>query len=175
MINKKDIPVYTFIAVILFITVTGVIYDAKALFGKDYDIASNLEVRTESDDNSGVKVIDTDHIRIELSHGKSWSYNTDSKSSITIYNEESKNAGSGGVLVSIMAFSLDDTGYEAFPDFSIIGETEGMRYIAVYPTDVQFDPENNKAMEHYRSVMKEISKIRCNDADSPVTIKGRYN
>ena len=43
----------------------------------------------------------------------------------------------------------------------------------MYPTDIQFDPENKQAMEDYQAVMQEINKIRNNDAESPVVIKGR--
>ena len=174
MKKRSDILVGLYVALIAFIVVVGVIRDAKTLVSNEYDIASNIKVLTESDDNNAdMKVVETDHIRIVLSHGKSWSYSADSKYSITIYNEASKNTGSGGALVSIMAFSLNDAGYKAFPDYSIIGETEGMRYIAVYPTDIQFDPENKQAMEDYQAVMQEINKIRNNDAESPVVIKGR--
>lgn len=174
MIKKNDIPVYLLIALILFVSLTGAVHDVKTLISKDYDIASNIEVSTDTNDNNAdMKVVDTDHIRIVLSRGKTWSYNADSKFSITIYNEASRKAGRGGVLVSIMAFPLDDADYEDFPNYSVIGETEGMRYIAVYPTDVQFDPENNQAIEDYRAVMQEVKKIRNNDADSPVVIKGR--
>lgn len=174
MIKKSDILVYSIIAMILFISVLGAIHDIKTIISRNYDIASNIEEFTNPNDNSAdIKVVDTDHIRIALSHGKTWSYSADSKTSITIYNKESKNSGSGGVLVSIMAFALEDARYKDFPDYSVIGETEGMRYIAVYPTDVQFDPENNQAMEDYRAVMQEINKIRNNDAESPVVIKGR--
>ena len=174
MRKRSDILVSLYVALIAFIVAVGFIRDAKTLVSNEYDIASNIKVLTESDDNNAdMKVVETDHIRIVLSHGKSWSYSADSKYSITIYNEASKNAGSGGALVSIMAFSLNDAGYKAFPDYSIIGETEGMRYIAVYPTDIQFDPENKQAMEDYQAVMQEINIIRNNDAESPVVIKGR--
>ncbi|MBR3376712.1 MAG: hypothetical protein IKG44_03415 [Mogibacterium sp.] len=174
MRKRSDILVSLYVALIAFIAVVGFLHDAKTLVSNEYDIASNIKVLTESDDNNAdIKAIATDHINIVLSHGKSWSYSADSKSSITIYNEASNKAGSGGVLVSIMAFSLNDAGYKDFPDYSVIGEAEGKRYIAVYPTDIQFDPENKQAMEDYQAVMQEINKIRNNDAESPVVIKGR--
>lgn len=174
MIKQNGILIYLISAVVILISVTGIAYDLKMLADKEFDIASGLELSMEADNKeSDVKVVDTDHIRISLSHGNSWSFSADGKNSVTIYNDASKKSGSGGVLVSIMAFPLDDAEYEVFPDYSVIGEAEGMRYIAVYPTDVQFDPENNQAMEDYRAVMKEINKIRNNDADSPVVIKGR--
>lgn len=172
----SNILIYLYIAVIMFISVAGTVHNIKKLTDNEYDISSNLEVSEVSADSDSkdadMKVIDTDHIRVTLSHGKSWSVRTDHEKSITIYNDASRNAGSGGALVTIMAFSPDDREYESFPDYSIIGESEGLKYVAVYPTDVQFDPENRQAMEDYQAVMEEVNKIRSCNTDSPVVLKG---
>ena len=53
----------------------------------DYDIASNLQIANGVDGEGGnTQVIDTDHFTLTLSHGGTWDYTVDSKTSITIYN-----------------------------------------------------------------------------------------
>ena len=47
----------------------------------EYVIASNLRLAGGDE-----KILDTDYFRITLSHGTSWDYTVDSKTSITIYN-----------------------------------------------------------------------------------------
>jgi hypothetical protein len=90
----------------------------------EYDIASNLRLAGGDE-----KLLDTDYFRITLSRGPSWDYNVDSKTSITIYNIASREADCGGRLVSIIAYDVDDKGYEVLPSYCVIGEKDGKVYI----------------------------------------------
>ena len=79
----------------------------------DYDIASNLQLAGGGDE----KAIDTDHFTITLTHGSSWDYTVDSKTSITIYNVAAREANCGGRLVSIKAYDPADKDYRCeFPE-----------------------------------------------------------
>ena len=133
----------------------------------DYDIASNLQLAGGGDE----KVIDTDHFTITLTHGSSWDYTVDSKTSVTIYNVAAKEANYGGRLVSIKAYDPADKDYEMFPSYSVIGEKDGKVYVAEYPSDVQFDPSDEQAAADYQAVYEEVNKIREGAADSPVVLK----
>ena len=133
----------------------------------DYDIASNLK----QEDNGDEKSIDTDYLTIKLTHGSSWDYTIDSNTSITIYNTAASEANCGGRLVSIVAYDSDDKGYEMLPSYNVIGEKNGMVYIAEYPSDVQFDPSDERAAADYQAVFKEVNKIREGAADSPLILK----
>lgn len=172
MHRLKELGIYSLLAVFVFISVVGCVLDIGKELHRGYDISSGLKIIEDTDHESGyIKVLDTDHIKITLSHGNSWSYSLDSTTSLSIYNTASKKSGSGGVLLTVMAFELDDNEYEALPDYSIVGESGGMRYIAAYPTDVQFDPKNKKAAEDYRVVAEEVDKVRTGGKDCPVIIK----
>lgn len=133
----------------------------------EYDIASNLQLAGGGDE----KAIDTDHFTITLSHGSSWDYTVDSKTSITIYNVAAKEANYGGRLVSILAYDAGDKSYENLPSYGVIGEKNGKMYIAEYPSDVQFDPSDEKSMEDYQAVYAEVNKIRDGSGDSPLVLK----
>ena len=119
----------------------------------EYDIASNLRLAGGGDE----KAIDTDYFTITLTHGSSWDYTVDSKTSITIYNVAAREANCGD--------------YEMLPSYGIIGEKDGKMYIAEYPSDVQFDPSDEKAMEDYQAVYEEVNKIRDGSGDSPIVLK----
>jgi hypothetical protein len=53
----------------------------------------------------------------------------------------------------------------------VIGEKDGKMYIAEYPSDVQFDPSDEKSMEDYQAVYAEVNKIRDGSGDSPIVLK----
>jgi predicted small lipoprotein YifL len=133
----------------------------------DYDIASNLQLAGGGDE----KALDTDHFTVELTHGSSWDYTVDSKTSITIYNVAAREANCGGRLVSIKAYDPADKDYEMLPSYSVIGEKNGKLYIAEYPSDVQFDPTDEQAAEDYQAVFEEVNRIREGAADSPLVLK----
>lgn len=133
----------------------------------EYDIASNLQLAGGSDE----KAIDTDHFTITLTHGSSWDYTVDSKTSITIYNIASREADCGGRLVSIIAYDAGDMDYEMLPSYGVIGEKDGKVYIAEYPSDVQFNFEDEQATADYQAVYDELNKIRDGSGDSPIVLK----
>ena len=133
----------------------------------DYDIASNLQLAGGGNE----KAIDTDHFTITLSHGSSWDYTVDGRTSITIYNVAAREANCGGRLVSIKAYDSADKDYEMLPSYSVIGEKNGKMYIAEYPSDVQFDPSDEQAAKDYQAVFEEVNRIRDGAADSPLVLK----
>ena len=120
----------------------------------DYNIASNLQLAGGT-----------------LTHGSSWDYTVDSRTSITIYNVAAREANCGGRLVSIKAYDPADKDYEMLPSYSVIGEKNGKMYIAEYPSDVQFDPSDEQAAADYQTVYEEVNKIREGAADSPLVLK----
>lgn len=138
----------------------------------DYDIASNLQIANGVDGEGGnTQVIDTDHFTLTLSHGGTWDYTVDSKTSITIYNIASRETDCGGRLVSIIAYDAGDKDYEMLPSYGVIGEKDDKVYIAEYPSDVQFNFEDEQATADYQAVYDELNKIRDGSGDSPIVLK----
>lgn len=129
-----------------------------------FDIASGLKIK----EKDGVKTLNTDHFTLTLSHGKSWDAKVNSKNSITIYNTALYEANRGGKLVTILAYDAGDESYDVLPEYNIIGESDGKVYIAAYPTDMQYDSSNMKAVADYLAVFDEVSRLMEESPDCPL-------
>ena len=129
-----------------------------------YDIAANLKLKEKDD----VKTLKTDHFILTLTHGDSWDVKVNSKTSITIYNTALYEANRGGKLVTILAFDTDDDSYDVLPDYSVIGKSGGKVYVAAYPTDMQYDSSNKKAVSDYMAVFDEASRLKEGTENSPL-------
>ena len=133
----------------------------------DYDIASGLKLK----DKDGVKTLSTDYFTMTLTHGKSWDAKVNSKNSITIYNTALYEANRGGKLVTILAYDAGDENYDILPEYNVIGERGGKVYIAAYPTDMQYDSSDKKAVANYLAVFEEVSRLMEDAPDCPLTFR----
>ena len=141
--------------------------EAEVVTEEEYDIASNLNETVSG--NS--KTIETDCFTLTLSMPDTWNYEQDNSTSITFYNIAGREAGCGGRLMTLVAVDPDDDSYKGLPHYSIVGENGGKTYVAVYPSDVQADIENEEHMKQYEAVYAEVSKIEAKAADSPLVLK----
>ena len=133
----------------------------------DYDIASGLKLK----DKDGVKTLSTDHFIMTLTHGKSWDAKVNSKNSMTIYNTVLYEANHGGKLVTILAYDKGDESYDVLPEYNVIGESGSKVYIAAYPTDMQYDSSDKKAVANYLAVFEEVSRLMEDAPDCPLTFR----
>ena len=133
----------------------------------DYDIAANLKLK----EKDGGKKLSTDHFTLTLSHGDSWDAKVNSKTSITIYNTALYEANQGGKLVTILAYDAGDENYDVLPEYNVIGKSGGKLYIAAYPTDMQYDSGNKKAVADYMAVFEEVSRLMEESSDCPLTFR----
>ena len=133
----------------------------------DYDIAAGLKLK----DKDGVKTLSTNHFTLTLTHGKSWDAKVNSKTSITIYNTALYEANHGGKLVTILAYDAGDENYDILPEYNVIGERGGKVYIAAYPTDMQYDSSDKKAVANYMAVFEEVSRLMEDAPDCPLTFR----
>lgn len=62
-----------------------------------------------------------------------------------------------GTLFSITALPAGEE--IEFPSFEILGEKDGMTYIATFPTDVEFDPENEISAAEYFDMYDYVESI----------------
>ena len=133
----------------------------------DYDIAAGLKLK----EKDGIKTLSTDHFTLKLTHGRSWDAKVNSKTSITIYNTALYEANRGGKLVTILAYDAGDESYDVLPEYNIIGESGGKVYIAAYPSDMQYDSRNKKAVADYIAVFEEVSRLMKDAPDCPLEFK----
>ncbi len=122
-----------------------------------YDITRGLTVKEVND----MAVLVGNGFELTMPNTGTWSYEANGPDSVSVYYMDAKSAGFGGNLVSIMAMSLDDTSYEDFPDYAIAGESEalGVRWIALFPTDVQFDPKDETQATEYQELLDHVKMI----------------
>ena len=133
----------------------------------DYDIAAGLKLK----DKDGKKTLSTDHFTLTLSHGDSWDAKVNSKNSITIYNTALYEANRGGKLVTILAYDAGDESFDALPEYSVIGESSEKVYIAAFPTDMQYDSKDKKAVADYMAVFDEVSRLEKGAHDCPLIFR----
>jgi hypothetical protein len=133
----------------------------------DYDIAAGLKLK----DKDGIKTLSTDHFTLKLTHGKSWDVKVNSKTSITIYNKALYEGNCGGKLVTILAYDAGDESYDVLPEYNVIGKSGGKVYIAAYPTDMQYDSSNRKAVADYLAVFEEVSRLMEDASDCPLIFR----
>ena len=131
----------------------------------DYDIAEGMEL-VES--GSELLLYGNDFLLIMPNNDK-WGYEQTSTDCLQIYLKAARDDGFGGNLVSIMAFDPEDTTYEEFPSYSIAGTGQNVNktFIALFPTDVQFNPEDADQQADYEELYNHVQKIAEGMADSP--------
>ncbi len=74
------------------------------------------------------------------------------------YNVENAGAGYGGFLFSIEIYKQDGE-WEYLPSYQFLGEKDGVYYVAEFPTDVQFDIENQENQQIYKEMQGDIEGI----------------
>ena len=62
-----------------------------------------------------------------------------------------------GVAGTFMAFSPDSSEYEAFPDYRICGEKDGVVYVLLSPTDVRYDANDPQQQEDYGKIREVLN------------------
>lgn len=132
----------------------------------DYEIAAGIRV----DISGGNALLTTDHFQIRLPMDGNWTWEVTAKDMLRIYHLPSANAGCGGSLVSIRAFEPGDDSYMEYPSWKMAGESGSKKYVAVFPTDMQADPQNPEGMEEYRRLFTYVQHIGTDNADNPFTV-----
>lgn len=128
--------------------------------GEDYDIARNIAVRS----SQGLSRLESDHFTLYLPADGDWEYEVLNKRWVDINYAPARKAGYGGNVVSIAAYDMDDDSYTVFPNYAIAGEGGGKRYIAIFPTDVQFDKLTEQG---WRELSDYVKNIDLDNKDNP--------
>lgn len=128
-----------------------------------YNIAENIGVFN----SEGQARLESKYFTLYLPADGDWNYKVIDNTTVSIYYEPAYEAGFGGHLVTIKAFDWGDNSYEDFPRYTVAGLSENKKYIAVFPTDVQFDSSQEAG---YRKMSEHVMRIDNNKegaADNP--------
>ena len=131
----------------------------------EYDIMEGFQL---VENGSELLLYGNDFLLIMPNNDK-WGYEQTSADVLQIYLKAARDDGYEGNLVSIMAFDPEDTTYEDFPEYSVAGTGQNVNktFIALFPTDVQFNPEDPDQQADYDELFAHVKKIAEGAADSP--------
>ena len=130
-----------------------------------YDIMEGWEV---VQDGSAMYLYGNDFLLI-MPNTDDWEYRQESGDSFAIYMTEPRTEGYGGHLVTIKAYDLDDDSYLSLPSYSVagVGKNVNKRFVAIFPTDVQFDSSNSAQSARYHELLDYVQKIGEGAVNSP--------
>lgn len=77
--------------------------------------------------------------------------------SISFYEKGCYDATGNGWLFSIEAYPNDN--YQQLPDYELLSIDRNIRYVAAYPTDVQFEGADQKSAQRYSAFAGQIEKV----------------
>lgn len=128
----------------------------------DFDIASNLKFTPDGGDT----ILENDYFSLQFPAMIDWDYNVVNNTTLEIIYEPAARSGFGGNVVTIMACDWNDNSYAELPDWSLAGTDENMKYIAVFPTDVRFDPNDQTQAKEYQELLDIAQDMDCNDSEA---------
>lgn len=131
----------------------------------DYDIMEGSQL---VENGSELLLYGNDFLLI-MPNDDDWGYEKSSDDSLEIYLKDAREDGMEGNLVTIMAFDPEDTSYENFPDYTVAGHGQncGKTFIALFPTDVQYNAQDEDQTEDYNNLYNHVKKIAEGMANSP--------
>lgn len=130
-----------------------------------YDIMDGFEIQ----ENGSEMLLYGNGFLLTMPNNDKWGYEQINENNLGIYLKSAREDGYGGNLVTIMAFDPDDTSYEEFPAYAVAGHGQNVNktFIALFPTDVEYDPQNAEQEADYNELFAHVQKIAEGMADSP--------
>lgn len=136
----------------------------------DYDIMKGFEKK--SNDDGSIEYLYFNDFMLVMPGNEKWSFEPSAdKQSVTFYLFSAQQEGNGGRLVTIHAYDINDSSYETLPSYSVagVGGSTNMRFIAEFPTDVQWNHEDAQQEADYRELSDYVHKIGEGAVNSPLT------
>lgn len=76
---------------------------------------------------------------------------------VAFYEKKCHKQTKQGWLFSIARY--EDESYQELPTYELVGKWNGINYVAVFPTDVQFEGATSAAMKQYQKLDKSVKKV----------------
>lgn len=139
---------------------------AEADSGSGYDIAENISIGT----SEGNAFVSSTYFTLYLPGDADWDFEVVDQTAVLFYHVPSREAGCGGTLVTIKAYDWGDNEYGDFPSWKIAGVSDAKKYVAIFPTDLQCDPENDQQMAEYQRLLEYVKRIDSEGANNPFSV-----
>lgn len=131
-----------------------------------YNIASNMNLHV----SQGFALVTSDYFTMMLPADANWDWEVINDTTIKFFYPPAKEAGLGGVFVTIRAYDLGDNSYEDIPSYSIAGLDDTKKYVAIFPTDVQYDSSDATQTSEYQRLLDIAYRIENGSIDSPFLV-----
>lgn len=135
---------------------------------KDYVIDEGFQKKTN--DDGSIEYLYFNDFMITMPGNEKWSFEANGDS-VSFYLFSAQQEGYGGRLVTIQAYDLDDDSYEEMPmPFQVagVGKNVNKRFIAIYPSDVQYNHNDAQQTADYNDLYDYLKKIGEGAVNSPM-------
>lgn len=134
----------------------------------DYDVEKGF--KKETSDDGSVDYLYFNDFMISMPHNDKWGYETNGNE-VTFFLTAAQQGEFGGRLVTIKAYDEDDNSYEEIPvphQVAGVGKNVNKRFVAIYPSDVQYDFNDEQQTADYKELFDYLKKIKEGAEDSPL-------
>ena len=134
-----------------------------------YNIMDGFEKK--ANDDGSIEYLYFNDFMLVMPGNDKWSYEAaPDGQSVTFYLYSAQQEGYGGRLVTIHAYDIDDNSYENLPSYSVagVGGKTNKRFVAEYPTDVQWNGSDSTQDADYRDLSDYLHKIGEGAVNSPL-------
>ena len=134
----------------------------------DYDVSKGFEKKSWND----MEILYFNDFMITMPNNDKWSYEMDGNK-VIFYLYTAQQEGYGGRLVTISAYDMDDNSYEQLPmpyQVAGVGKNVNKRFVAIYPSDVQYDFNDEQQSADYMELFDYLKKIKEGASDSPLQL-----
>lgn len=128
-----------------------------------YNIAEDIGVYN----SEGQARLESKYFTLYLPADGDWTYKVVDNSTIGIYYEPAYESGDGGHLVTIKAYDWGDNSYGELPSYKVAGVSDDKKYIAIFPTDVQFNSSQADGYNRMYEYVKRIDDSEGNAGSNP--------
>lgn len=131
-----------------------------------YNIAENIYLHV----SQGFAFVISDYFTLGLPADADWDWEVINETTIKFFYPPAKEAGYGGSFVTIRAYDWGDNSYEDIPSYNIAGLSDTKKYIAIFPTDVQYDVSDTGQMSEYQRLLEFAYRIDNGNSDNPFMV-----
>ena len=135
-----------------------------------YDMCKGMMTQASTDGT--IEYIYFNDFLMIMPNNDKWGWTQTSPDTVSFFHFGAQQEGFVGHLVSIKAYDLDDNSYEQLPSYHVagVGRNVNKRFVAIYPTDVQFNHEDANQEAEYRDLLEYLEKIGEGAVNSPLQL-----
>lgn len=132
----------------------------------DYDVSKGFEKQ----EWQGQQILYFNDFMMTMPGNDKWGFDMDGNA-VTFYLFSAQQEGYGGRLVTIKGYDIDDKSYEELPmpyHVAGVGKNVNKRFIAIYPSDVQYNFNDKTQSADYMELFEYLQKIGEGAENSPL-------